>query len=366
MHPQYSNTSQLSMMMNTSLQNITMTTPQSGLEIFHICLTTIYVILIFTGNPLMIILIIRYPWFHCPQGSMLFSIALADLIIGADTLLGLVSLTNPNLDTIPLDCEVLGYMTAVAISVNVLTIALLSFDRWLIIHQPFRYSIIMDTKKAIGINVAIWALSFLTYVAYFFDLIHFHIILDSLKYICIVDVDEEHKPLLALVSVPAIIGCTVIFTFAILTCRTAHTQARRIADQQITLQAVPRRSGTRSHASTSTKYVRTTLLIIVAFTLTWLPTHILQIVMATNANMKIPDVLMYIFAWLLVSNSCINWIICLTTNTRFMKSTKLLLHDFLKCLHRHKAVPNATQSQNGPQHESASTHGTLSTISTAA
>lgn len=282
-------------------------------SIFYTVIIGVTTSLIFFTNILLIITILSSKYLRNPRGCLLVSVAVADLLIGTEAAFGFVAVLTKAKPVGETVCDVLGYATSVSVSVTMFTLAAISLDQWHEVHRPLKYHQLMTNTKAIILASLIWILSFVIYLPYFYSYVEFNFI--PATFLCMIDVTLPCKRLVVLFmkiasTVPSVL---IIITCSLLTCKTAHQHQRQIAcfyESGRLFEHIRR---------PVYKHVRTTCLIVASFCITWMPLFIVQVYTTINQS-HIVDWLLFGSQWILISNSYINFFICVATNMHFRKS----------------------------------------------
>jgi hypothetical protein len=289
----------------------------------HILLTIVTALLTFVGNGLMVVVIVRTRTLRLPQGYMLLSIAAADLMLGVESLMGFLNVILEHWPDALLGCLIMGYATSVAITVNIFTLAFMSIDRWLVIHRPFHYDALMPASKVLAINTLLWFVSIAFFTPFLFTDVGYEYYADI--HICAMSKSEDAVVALVVTSIARLPPLFVIVVFTVLTCRTAHTHAQRI--HALEANSAGSRISDASAQQPSNKHIKTSLIIILVNTSTWLPLYVTQILSVAVPSVEVPSEVLFVVSWLLSSSSYINWLICMLTDTPFRAATKSLFHD---------------------------------------
>ena len=195
-------------------------------------------------------------------------------------------------------------------AVVIFTLATITVDQWIHVHKPFRYHALVTKWRMCLFIILLWMLGFIVCSPYFYDQVDFVYIADA--YVCILDmVSLCNRSGALIVKVIVILpSFTVIFACTISTARTAHLHARKIQATHANLVPMPQ----------SRKHLKTTFIIICASVIMWIPMCAVQLIDLID-DKPMNSMLIYVVVWSLISNSYINWIICLLTDRTFRHST---------------------------------------------
>ncbi|ELU17548.1 hypothetical protein CAPTEDRAFT_202962 [Capitella teleta] len=189
--------------------------------------------------------------------------------------------------------------------------AFMSIDRWLVIHKPFHYDTLMPSPKVYVVN-ALLCIDF----EYYADI-----------HICVMRDDDEALIAMVIASLSRLPSLFIITFFTVLTCRTAHNHARRIH----AMEALRNDRMRSPSVAQSNKHIKTSLIIILTNTCTWLPLYLTQLLSVAVPSIQAPRGLIFFVTWLQSSSAYINWIICMLTDTNFYAATKLLFWEIRLC-----------------------------------
>ncbi|KAG8580962.1 hypothetical protein GDO81_007494 [Engystomops pustulosus] len=240
---------------------------------------------------------------RCKSYIFILNLAAADLLVGLMCIMeALDDIFDGDFDRNLFFCLLRLCFTVTPCIGSMLTLLLISLDRYLAVRMPLYYIKIMNSK-CVGISLAIlWVLSF--FVG------HIPLITPSLQHnnytgICGLFYAAKSDYLYIL--------CFVIFLPALVTIVCLHTAVGRIAYVHHRRIQRTRAIGglPNNHPSHSShfKAARTVLIVIVCFTLSWGPYYITGIIQATCTSCKLVDLLKDILFVLGEANSLLNPII---------------------------------------------------------
>ena len=298
--------------------NTTITVPQKleefspvirGLQGAFIFLVTL---LIFLGNFLIILIIARNKGLWCPNSYFLLSLAVGDLILGVEAAFALsdVLTTGPRASR----CHVMGYLKSWCLTLTLYTMTAMTMDRWIHVHYPLRYHNIVTTKRVLIAILAIWLVSFILYLPYFYNVMNFMYL--RYAYLCDLDlVGESHYALIITLCI-TVPSYAVNFICSAHMFHVARRHARQISAQERQLNRNSSTTSTASLLSTGTR-MKTLLLVTGTFLVCWLPFIITHLVFVLNRGMRISPHVQFITKWLIMSTSFVNWIIYVSTDRAF-------------------------------------------------
>ena len=305
-------------------------------------------LLIFTSNILMILVITITKSLRNPHGYLLFSVAIADLLVGVEAILGFVTIVTMKWPTDHLTCDIMGYITSLAITVTMYTLAAMSIERWISVHKPLHYLTIVTRKRTLFLIFSIWVISFAIYTPFFNKLYEFGFIKEA--YVCMINLYHSRQLVMILTTITTVPSLLIIIICSLWIFKTAHRHAKQIqTEQEFNLENIYNR-----HVIKMNKHIKTTLLITVAFCATWLPYYFFQIYITVipltvlNENRTHLKRIFFVVKWALISNSYVNWIICTATDKVFRDGTVRMfsvLYKKLSCSCRKKDVRRDSQNE---------------------
>ncbi|KAG9494214.1 hypothetical protein GDO78_001848, partial [Eleutherodactylus coqui] len=254
----------------------------------------------------------------------ILNLAAADLLVGLMCILeALDDFLDDEFDTSLFLCLLRLCFTVTPCIGSILTLLLISLDRYLAVMMPLYYIKIMNTK-CVGISLAVlWVVSF--FVG------HMPLITPSLQHsnytgVCGLFYAAKSDYLYVL--------CFVIFLPALVTIVCLHTAVGRVAylhyRQIQRTRAVSGLPSNHPARSSHFKAARTVLIVIICFALSWGPYYIIGIIQATCTSCKLVDMLKDILFVLGEANSLLNPIIY-TFSCRDIRSN---LYKYVICRRR--------------------------------
>ena len=126
-------------------------------------LYTLISILIITGNTLVLLVTWRDRSLHQPNKYFVACLAVTDLLVGifiGPAMVYGLSVDNKSLRDMSIHlCRFIVWIGGLAITASLLTLTLISFDRYLKISKPLQYRSRMTTSKSFKIIFIIWLIS---------------------------------------------------------------------------------------------------------------------------------------------------------------------------------------------------------------
>ncbi|XP_077149065.1 glucose-dependent insulinotropic receptor [Ranitomeya variabilis] len=261
---------------------------------------------------------------RCKSYIFILNLAAADLLVGLMCIMeALDDIFDEDFDKNLFFCLLRLCFTVTPCIGSILTLLLISLDRYLAVKMPLYYIKIMN-RKCVGISLAVlWVVSF--FVG------HMPLIAPSLQHnnytgICGLFYAAKSDYLYVL--------CFVIFLPALVTIVCLHMAVGRIAYfHHKRIQRTRAISGLPSNHpahSSHFKAARTVLIVIVCFTLSWSPYYITGIIQATCTSCKLVDLLKDILFVLGEANSLLNPIIY----TFYCRDIRSYLYQHVICRRR--------------------------------
>ncbi|KAM9316503.1 glucose-dependent insulinotropic receptor [Gastrophryne carolinensis] len=260
----------------------------------------------------------------CKSYIFILNLAAADLMVGLMCILeALDDVFDGDFDRNLFFCLLRLCFTVTPCIGSMLTLLLISLDRYLAVKMPLYYIKIVS-KKCIGISLALlWLLSFLVG--------HMPLITTSLQ-------QTNYKGICGLFyaakSDYLYILCFIIFLPALFTIVCLHTAVGKIAyahHRRIQrTRAIGGLPGDHPAHSSHFKAARTVLIVIVCFTLSWGPYYIAGIIQATCTSCHLVDLLKDILFVLGETNSLLNPIIY----TFYCSDIRRYLYKHIACRRR--------------------------------
>ncbi|XP_018421381.1 PREDICTED: glucose-dependent insulinotropic receptor [Nanorana parkeri] len=237
---------------------------------------------------------------HCKSYIFILNLAAADLLVGLMCILEtLDDFFDDDFDRNLFFCLLRLCFTVTPCIGSMLTLLLISLDRYLAVRMPLYYLKFMN-NKCIGMSLAVlWLVSFLVG--------HMPLITPALQHnnytgVCGLFYAAKSDYLYIL--------CFIIFLPALFTIVCLHTLVGRIAyTHHKRIQRTRAISGLHNNHpahSSHFKAARTVLIVIICFTLSWGPYYITGIVQATCTSCRLVDVLKDILFVLGEANSLLN------------------------------------------------------------
>ena len=278
--------------------------------------------LILTENTFCLVVLYKNTSARFPVRLFLASLATNDICIGL--LMALPSTIAAVFDDWVLGCtfcDITATLLAVNITVEMLSLLLLSIDTYLIIKFPLRYHLVVTSTRAKMAVAVVWLLSFLQLLTNLLPLLPFnfrrYLFYDFIFFRCFKTNDLEIDYILfAIVIVFIILPFFITVWVYIGLLVTVKKQKMR----QRVLFGSKRMS---MNQKTNLKAVRTFLIVTLAFGMSNLPFATVSSISAVTL-LRIPYSIQFISYLLLLSNSWLNFLVYYLRNESFRKTAQKL------------------------------------------
>ncbi|XP_075425483.1 glucose-dependent insulinotropic receptor [Ascaphus truei] len=261
---------------------------------------------------------------HCKSYIFILNLAAADLLVGLMCIIeALDDVFDGDFDSNLFFCLLRLCWTVTPCIGSMLTLLLISLDRYLAVKLPLYYLKIMNTKFICALITSQWVVSFF--------IGHIPLISPSLQHN---NYTGTCGLFYAAKSDYLYILCFIIFIPALITMVCLHTAVGRIAyfhHRRIQMNRV--RGGLpANHPAHSShfKAARTVLIVIICFAISWSPYYITGVIQANCTSCKFVDLLKDILFVLGEANSLLNPLIY----TFYCKEIRSYLYKFSLCKRR--------------------------------
>ncbi|KAM4772423.1 glucose-dependent insulinotropic receptor [Rhinophrynus dorsalis] len=294
-------------------------------NVFYAVLHVILSILIPVTNIMVIVILSKLiKKKQCKSYIFILNLAAADLLVGLMCILeALDDVYDGDFDKNLFFCLLRLCFTVTPCIGSMLTLLLISLDRYLAVNLPLYYVNIMNNKSICALITAIWVVSF--FVG------HMPLISPSLQQsnysgVCglFYAAKSEYLYVLCfLVFLPALITMVCLHTAV---GRIAYFHHRRIQRSQV-IGGLP---NNHPPHSSHFKAARTVLIVIICFTISWGPYYITGIIQATCTSCKLVDLMKDILFALGEINSLLNPIIY----TFYCREIRSYVYKIITCKRR--------------------------------
>ncbi|OCT80895.1 glucose-dependent insulinotropic receptor [Xenopus laevis] len=294
-------------------------------SVFYAVLHVILGILIPVANIVVIVILSKMIKKKCCKSYVfILNLAAADLLVGLMCILeALDDLLDGDFDSNLFFCLLRLCFTITPCIGSMLTLLLISLDRYLAVKLPLYYANIMSNKSICALITLIWVVSF--FVGYM-PLMSPSLQQNDYKGICGLFYAAKNEYLYIL--------CFIVFLPALLTMICLHTAVGRIAYlHHIRIQRTQVVGGLPTNPAAHSnhfKAARTVLIVIICFIMSWGPYYITGIIQATCQSCKLVDLMKDILFALGEFNSLLNPIIY----TFYCTEIRSYLYKYLVCKRR--------------------------------
>jgi len=298
----------LSCQLNTSCQTQVRSRNESALVYTALSFVSLLTVLL---NMLVLISISHFRQLHTPTNILIFSLALADLLVGAQMIpLEMITASNPCWYLGRLMCALVPYACTVSTFSSVWNLALISVDRYIAVCEPLLYPSRVTMRRIISCTILNWISSF-TYCGWFmvdhFGNPHPY---DSCTGLCVV-IFSPNSGIVDL-FVAFLCPCCVIVVLYIIIFTVAISQARSIKSKSVSTE-----SDLMKTSKSERKAAKTLSIVIVVYLLCFAPYF--GSPLSDNWFAQI------VMIWIAQMNSCLNPLIYAFFYPWFKKSVKCII-----------------------------------------
>ncbi|XP_067289971.1 trace amine-associated receptor 13c-like [Pseudorasbora parva] len=282
--------------------------PGAEYIIVYIFISTISVFTVFL-NLLVIISIAHFKQLHTPTNVLIFSLAVADLIVGLILMpVQGIKLIEPCWYFGEIFCLIFPFIFYVVTAASLGNLIIISLERYIAVNDPLRYPSRVNINRAVFSIVVNWVFSciysfFLLYESLFYSEKNYKCIGE-----CILFIKLEY--IITDVLVTLVTPCCLIISLYLKICFIAHKQAKHI------------NSLTDKKAKSEKKAAKTLGIVVTVYLLCWIPYFIAALILGQDTGDSFVINLMY---WILCMNSCMNPLIYAMFYKWFRISTKYIL-----------------------------------------
>lgn len=205
-------------------------------------------------------------------------------------------------------CKAIFYALPVSIAASIITMVVISLERFCTIYCPLRQTLLRNGKT---LTAVIWLISLISMSPYLllFNVVHyrgFHFCLQRLPW------TDDPQEVLPVLKIFYIILFVLFYVLPLLGISFLNIiTARRLWFHNA--------RGTNSRTASELRrrsVVKMLMIIVLAFTLCWLPAHVMHYFFLSK-QAKIPKLTGYLLFWVSHSNSAINPLLYMAFNRRF-------------------------------------------------
>ncbi|XP_018951917.1 trace amine-associated receptor 13c-like [Cyprinus carpio] len=282
--------------------------PGAEYIMMYIFISAVSVFTVFL-NLLVIISIAHFKQLHTPTNVLIFSLAVADLIVGLIvTPVQGIKLIEPCWFFGEIFCSVFHFIFYVVTTASLGNLIVISVDRYIAVTDPLRYPARVNTNKAVFSIVVNWVFNCI----YSFFLLYESIIYPEKNHACIGECILFIKLgyIITDVIVTLVTPCCLIIILYMKICFVAKHQAEHI------------NSLLDKKAKSETKAARTLGIVVMVYLLCWIPYYIAALTLGQDRGDALVINIMY---WILCMNSCLNPLIYALFYRWFRISAKYIL-----------------------------------------
>lgn len=299
---------------STELPILERSTAVVVIETFVITLVTAMILF---GNLLIIVLLKSFTCWEDNTCLLLQNLALTDFGVGATLTLFAIYPSAMSLSQWPYGlfmCKLSSYLGEVCCSASIITLALVSIERYIFIIRPLKYHKYITRRRLIFAIILSWSLPIVLHIATFSNMLG--TIYNVNSFLCSSNFPEHLGytiTVLVVVFLPA--NTTIIYTYSCIVSA-SYRHSRQIHTQQ----APP---NTNRFSVINHKAICTFLMITGMFNLAWLPYSVLALLRGLlPSTYDFPHWVEFLLPWLAMSNSFVNVFIYLVFNPPIRKHVK--------------------------------------------
>ncbi|XP_046900215.1 trace amine-associated receptor 13c-like [Hypomesus transpacificus] len=298
----------LSCQLNTSCQTQVRSRNESALIYIALSFVSLLTVLL---NMLVLISISHFRQLHTPTNVLIFSLALADLLVGAQMIpLEMITRSNPCWYLGRLMCYLVPYASYIFTFSSIWNLSLISVDRYIAVCEPFLYPSRVTMWRTISSSVLIWICSIIYCGWIMMDHLGNLHAYDSCTGLCVV----IYLPYSGIVDllVSFLCPCCVIVVLYIRIFTVAISQARSIKSKSLSIE-----SDLMKTSKSERKAAKTLSIVIVVYLLCFAPYFCSPL--SDNWFSQI------VMIWIFQMNSCLNPLIYAFFYPWFKKSVKCII-----------------------------------------
>uniref|UniRef100_A0A671SA44 Trace amine-associated receptor 13c-like n=1 Tax=Sinocyclocheilus anshuiensis TaxID=1608454 RepID=A0A671SA44_9TELE len=282
--------------------------PGAEYIIVYIFISTISVFTVFL-NLLVIISIAHFKQLHTPTNVLIFSLAVADLIVGLIlTPVQGIKLIEPCWYFGEIFCSIFPFIFYVVVTASLGNLIIISVDRYIAVNDPLRYPARVNTNRAVLSIVVNWVFSCI----YSFFLLYESILYPEKNHTCVGEciLFIKLEYIITDVIVTLVTPCCLIISLYMKICFVAKHQAEHI------------NSLSDKKAKSEKKAAKTLGVVVMVYLLCWIPYYIAALTLGQDTGDSLVINIMY---WILCMNSCLNPLIYAMFYRWFRISAKYIL-----------------------------------------
>ncbi|XP_052422936.1 trace amine-associated receptor 13c-like [Carassius gibelio] len=282
--------------------------PGAEYIIVYIFISTISVFTVFL-NLLVIISIAHFKQLHTPTNVLIFSLAVADLIVGLIlTPVKGIRLIEPCWYFGEIFCSIFLILFCVVVTASLGNLIIISVDRYIAVNDPLRYPARVNINRAVLSIVVNWVFSCMYSFFILYESIAYPEKNDTYVGECILFIKFGY--IITDIIVTLVTPCCIIISLYMKICFIAKHQAEHI------------NSLSDKKAKSEKKAARTLGIVVMVYLLCWIPYYIASLTLGQDTGDTLVINIMY---WILCMNSCFNPLIYAMFYRWFRISAKYIL-----------------------------------------
>ncbi|XP_046900198.1 trace amine-associated receptor 13c-like [Hypomesus transpacificus] len=298
----------LSCQLNTSCQTQVRSRNESALVYTALSFVSLLTVLL---NMLVLISISHFRQLHTPTNVLIFSLALADLLVGAQMIpMEMITRSNPCWYLGRLMCYLVPYASGIFTCSSIWNLALISVDRYIAVCEPLLYPSRVTMRRTILFSVLNWICSIIYSGCIMMDHMRNVHVFDSCTGLCVV-IFLPYSGIVDLL-VSFLCPCCVIVVLYIKIFTVAISQARSIKSNSLSIE-----SDLMKTSKSEKKAAKTLSTVIVVYLLCFAPYYCSSL--SDNWSSQI------VTMWIYEMNSCLNPLIYAFFYPWFKKSVKCII-----------------------------------------
>ncbi|XP_059395902.1 trace amine-associated receptor 13c-like [Carassius carassius] len=282
--------------------------PGAEYIIVYIFISTISVFTVFL-NLLVIISIAHFKQLHTPTNVLIFSLAVADLIVGLIlTPVKGIRLIEPCWYFGEIFCSIFLILFCVVVTASLGNLIIISVDRYIAVNDPLRYPARVNINRAVLSIVVNWVFSCMYSFFILYESIAYPEKNDTYVGECVLFIKFGY--IITDIIVTLVTPCCIIISLYMKICFIAKHQAEHI------------NSLSDKKAKSEKKAARTLGIVVMVYLLCWTPYYIASLTLGQDTGDTLVINIMY---WILCMNSCLNPLIYAMFYRWFRISAKYIL-----------------------------------------
>ncbi len=298
-------------------------------------LYTILVIIVIIGNSFVLAVLPKVSMQSTVTKTFMYSLTIADLCAGAQSIPMVISSAMDRWIFGDVICFISSFTRVYFNIAGLLSLFVITVDRFVAIAYPLRYPIWVTRKKAMCILILTWGIAALVSLIYGPILGRPHKYQQNRASCFFTDVSPAKVDFSVLLCLVIFMLIPFIITIVL------YTRMYFITKKHVTFVSkfATGAGNDGNHMISNMKFVKTVTLVIVCFGITWLPTVAIHLVTALS-EIKIPTQCLMVAECLIICNSGVNIFIYFWRNKDFKKAAlrKMGSFKFHKEISTHKST----------------------------